>query len=521
MRWPALLKWSVLAPHPPGRIDARMDTFARMQLRDLVQALPAASVEGPLDRSVSGITYDSRRVTPGMVFVAIPGQHEDGHDYIANAIERGATAVICERNGILFPRTTKIRVADGREALARAAISFYAHPSAKLKVVGVTGTNGKTTVSFMVKAILQAAGLKSGLIGTVQYELGDRVIPAQRTTPESLDVQQLMAQMLHAGCAACVMEVSSHALDQKRVFGIEFDVAIFTNLSGDHLDYHGSMENYYQAKKKLFSSLSQGAKKGAAVINIDDPYGARLCDDSQLEVLLTYGTQKPARVRAVNIEISPEGSRFLVEAPGRSFAVRLPLIGRHNIYNALSALSAGLALDIPVVRLQAALNALPPVPGRLERINCRQPFAVFVDYAHTDDALKNVLTTLREVTAGKLLVAFGCGGNRDNSKRPRMGRVAAELADFALITSDNPRKEDAASIAAEIERGFKSARPDGCEVELDRRRAIEHIIARATANDTVLIAGKGHETFQELDDTVVPFDDRIHAREALRNRGYK
>ena len=497
-----------------------MEICLSMQLRQIIEALPAASVEGPLDRPVSGITYDSRRVTPGMVFVAISGQNADGHDYIANAIERGATAVICERNGLLFPRTTKIRVPDGREALARAAISYYAHPSTKMKVVGVTGTNGKTTVSFLVKSILEAAGMKSGLIGTVQYEVADRVIPAHRTTPESLEVQQLMAQMVHGGCTACVMEVSSHALEQKRVFGIEFDVAVFTNLTGDHLDYHGTMENYYQAKKKLFSSLGEGIKKGAAIINIDDAFGARLYDDTRLEVMFSYGLQKPARLRATNIELSRDGVRFVVEAPGRNFAVRSPLIGRHNIYNILAALGAGLALDIPVAQLQGALNAMPPVPGRLEKVSIGQPFGVFVDYAHTDDALRNVLTTLREMTPGRLLVTFGCGGNRDATKRAQMGKIAAQLADYALITSDNPRKEDPEKIAEDIQSGCRMARPEGCEVELDRRRAIEHVISRAKEGDIVLIAGKGHETYQEFEDTVVPFDDRVHAEEALKGKGY-
>lgn len=492
-----------------------------MELKDIVQALPAASVEGPLDRPVAGITYDSRRVTPGMVFVALNGQNTDGHDFIASAIERGAAAVICERNGILFPRTTKIRVPDGREALARAAISYYEHPSAKLKVVGVTGTNGKTTVSFMIKAILEAGGIKSGLLGTVQYEVADRVIPAQRTTPESLDVQHLMAQMLQGGCQACVMEVSSHALEQKRVFGIEFDVAIFTNLTGDHLDYHGNMENYFQAKKKLFALLSQGTKKGTAIINIDDAHGARLCGEENLEVVITFGLGTPAHLRASKIELTREGSRFLVEAPERSFALRLPLIGRHNIYNALAALGAGLALDIPIVKLQAALNALPPVPGRLEKICSGQPFGVFVDYAHTDDALRNVLTTLREITPGKVLLAFGCGGNRDTAKRARMGQIAAELADHTIITSDNPRREAPEKIAGDIEQGFRAARADGCEIEIDRRRAIQQIIAKAEEGDTVVIAGKGHETYQEFEDTVVPFDDRVHAQAALQARGFK
>jgi UDP-N-acetylmuramoyl-L-alanyl-D-glutamate--2,6-diaminopimelate ligase len=492
-----------------------------MQLKQLIQNLPAATVEGPVDREVAGITYDSRRVTPGMVFIAIPGQHVDGHEFIGTAVERGASAVICERSRLIPGRVTKIQVADVREAMACAARSYYQYPSAKLKVIGVTGTNGKTTVAFMIKAILEAAGIKTGLMGTVRYEIGDRVIPAQRTTPESIEVQQMMSQMLRADCQACVLEVSSHALDQKRVHGVEFDVGIFTNLTRDHLDYHGTMENYFAAKKKLFSSLAQGTKKGTSVINIDDDYGARLAGESDgVGVQLTYGFGEKARLRATKIELNADGSRFVIEAPERKFAVRLPLIGRHNIYNALAAVGACLALKVDVVKIQAALNALPPVSGRLEMVLAGQPFGVFVDYAHTDDALKNVLTTLHEITKGRVLVAFGCGGNRDSGKRAKMGRIAAELADFTLITSDNPRKEDPAKIAAQIEEGYKGVRSDAYDVELDRRRAIQQIIAQAQPGDSVLIAGKGHETYQEFEDTVVPFDDRVHAQEALETLGF-
>lgn len=313
------------------------------------------------------------------------------------------------------------------------------------------------------------------------------------------------------------MEVSSHALEQKRVLGVEFDVGIFTNLTRDHLDYHGTMENYFASKKKLFASIAEGSKKGATVINIDDTFGARLAGATRVEVELTYGLQKPARLRATRIELNADGSRFVVEAPDRTFALRLPLIGRHNIYNALAAVGAGLALKLDVVKIQAALNAMPSVPGRLESVNCGQPFGVFVDYAHTDDALKNVLHTLREITKGRLLLAFGCGGNRDAGKRAKMGKVAAELADFTLITSDNPRKEDPAKIALQIEEGYRTVRTDAYAVELDRRRAIQQILAKAELGDTVLLAGKGHETYQEFEDTVVPFDDRLHAQEALEH----
>jgi UDP-N-acetylmuramoyl-L-alanyl-D-glutamate--2,6-diaminopimelate ligase len=491
-----------------------------MRLHELIGQLRDPEVEGPTDREVAGIAYDSRRVTPGMVFVAIPGASTDGHEFIPTAIERGAAAVICERARPCPGRATRIRVPDAREALARAASGYYEHPSARLKVIGITGTNGKTTVSFMVKSILEAAGIQTGLLGTVQYEIGERVLPAARTTPESLDVQQMMAQMLRAGCGACVMEVSSHALEQKRVLGVEFDAAIFTNLTRDHLDFHGTMENYFSAKKKLFACLAGGPKQGAAVINIDDAYGARLAGATGVEIEFTYGVEKSARLRATKIELSGAGTRFVVETPERRFAVRLPLIGRHNVYNALAAIGAGLALGVDVVKIQAALNTLAPVPGRLERVDAGQPFGVYVDYAHTDDALRNVLTTLREITPGRLLLAFGCGGSRDAGKRARMGRVAAELADFTVITSDNPRREEPARIAAAIESGYQSVRAEACVIELDRRRAIGQIIGMAGAGDTVLLAGKGHETYQEFEDTVVPFDDRVHAREALETAGF-
>src|SRR3989442_433210 len=290
-----------------------------MQLKHLVDELSAVKVEGPLDREITGISYDSRRVTPGMVFVAIPGQKTDGHEFISTAIDRGATAVICEKNGLVSQRVTRIRVADAREALARAAAAYYQYPSKKLRVIGVTGTNGKTTVAFMVQQILEAAGVQCGLIGTVRYEIGERVIPAQRTTPEALETQQMMAQMVRADCQACVMEVSSHALEQKRVQGVEWDVGIFTNLTRDHLDYHGSMENYFAAKKKLFAALQDGTKKGAAVINIDDSYGARLAGQNQVEVELTYGLEKAARLRASKVQLGKNGPRFWIEAPDPNF----------------------------------------------------------------------------------------------------------------------------------------------------------------------------------------------------------
>lgn len=492
-----------------------------MQLKDLIANLEPTQTEGDLDRPVTGVAYDSRRVTPGMLFVALAGRNVDGHEYIGAAIERGAAAVVCERNGFVPHRTAKIKVADSRAALARVAAAYYGHPSTRLKVIGVTGTNGKTTVAFMVKHMLETAGIKTGLIGTVRYEIGERVIPAQRTTPEALEIQQMLAQMVRADCQACVMEVSSHALEQHRVNEVEFDVVVFTNLTQDHLDYHGSMEAYFQAKKKLFAAAAQEEKSAKAVINIDDTFGRRLSRETDLEVRLSYGLQDAARLRATNIQLGRNETRFVARTADREMLIRSPLIGRHNIYNALAAAGAGLVLKVEAPDIVAALDSLPPVPGRLEAVQMGQPFALFVDYAHTDDALQNVLTTLREITPGRLRLAFGCGGNRDVGKRAKMGRVAARLADFTVITSDNPRKESPARIAAQIEEGFRTVRSDGYLMELDRRRAIGEVIQSAQPGDTVLIAGKGHEIYQEFEDTVVPFDDRVYAREMLENLGYK
>jgi UDP-N-acetylmuramoyl-L-alanyl-D-glutamate--2,6-diaminopimelate ligase len=490
-----------------------------MHLNQFVSQI-SAKVDGTLDREITGITYDSRRITPGMLFAAIPGRRVDGHDYIHHAIDRGAIAVLCERDSLTPPRVTRIEVPDVREALAVAAALFHGHPSTRLKLIGVTGTNGKTTVAFMIKHILEATGLRTGLIGTVRYEIGDRVFPAERTTPEAPEVQQMLAHMIRAGCQACVMEVSSHALDQKRVYGIEFDAAIFTNLTRDHLDYHCDLEQYFAAKKKLFTSLESGAKRGGVVINIDDQFGERLSRETKAEIKMTYGLGEAAQVRAIAIELGKGGTAMSVELPEGRFDCQFPLIGRHNVYNALAAIGAGMVMKTGVDPIQRALKNMEPVPGRLESV-AAEPFGVYVDYAHTDDALHNVLTTLREITPGKLLLSFGCGGNRDKGKRARMGRVAAQEADFTIITSDNPRQESPAQIAAEIEAGYRSVRSDRFKVELDRRRAIEEIIRLAGEGDSVLIAGKGHETYQEFEDTVVPFDDRVYAREsieALRGR---
>ncbi len=486
-----------------------------MKLKQIIAEMGEVDAENLPDRDISGIAYDSRRVTPGMIFVAISGRNVDGHEYISRAISQGAAAVICQNEAAPNARTDIIRVADTRVALARTAAAFYAHPSDQLDVVGVTGTNGKTTVSFMTKHILESAGVSTGLLGTVRYEIGERTIPAQRTTPEALEIQQMMRQMLRSGCQACVMEASSHGLEQNRVDQVEFNVGVFTNLSPEHLDYHGDLESYFAAKRKLMESLRHGKKAGVAVVNIDDPHGARIVRELQDLPFVTYGRAPKANLQLKRVTVAADATLFECGVRGDTLRCRLPLIGRYNANNALAAIGAAMALGVPAPDAAKALESMPGVPGRLETVEAGQDFKVYVDYAHTDDALANALETVREVTSGRVLVLFGCGGDRDAGKRRRMGGVAALQADFTVITSDNPRSEPPEQIANEIVDGHTAHCTEGLMVELDRARAIEEIIWMARPGDAVVIAGKGHETYQEFENTVVPFDDRVHAREAL------
>jgi UDP-N-acetylmuramoyl-L-alanyl-D-glutamate--2,6-diaminopimelate ligase len=483
-----------------------------MKLETLLPALPDAQCKGLANREIAGIACDSRQIRPGWMFVAIPGHKVDGTVFIEDAITRGAVAIVAQTPP---PQkaVTVIRVPNAREALARLASAFYGQPSLRLRMAGVTGTNGKTTVAYMIRDIMEAAGYPCGLIGTVEYRLGNRVIPASRTTPDSLAVQSYLAQMVQNGCTAAVMEVSSHALDQDRAWGIEFDAAVFTNLTQDHLDYHKTMESYFDAKKKLFTTIGHGPKKAAACLNVDDPYGRRLVEGGDIRSqVLTFGRAPDAGVRAEAVRLSAAGTSFRVVTPwGRSEA-SLRLLGAYNISNALAALAACGSMGIPLDGMLQRLAAMRAVPGRLEEVPCRKGFKVFVDYAHTDDALLNVLQTLREIVAGRLIVVFGCGGNRDKTKRPKMGAVAARLADYTVLTSDNPRTEDPAAILEQIRAGMGAA---PLEVVPDRAEAIGRALSVAQKGDIVLIAGKGHETFQEFDNRVIPFDDREVAQELL------
>lgn len=478
-----------------------------LRVEDLQRLLQPVAVKGPLHGEIAGVTHDSRQVRPGFLFVALRGERYAGNDFAGDAARRGAVAIVSEDNNWTRRDIPHLRVADARLALADIACAFYGEPSRRLILAGITGTNGKTTTAFMLRNLLQAAGRKPGLIGTVRYEIGDRLIPASRTTPEAPDIQAMLDQMAQAGCQSCVMEVSSHGLAQQRVQGVDFDVGVFTNLTQDHLDFHRTMEEYFTAKTRLFSGLGRAHKAAHAVLNLDDPWGRRLAAGEDLRArVLTYGTQPGAAVRAEQIEVGADGSRFQLQSPWGSCKVRLRMLGRFNVSNALAAVAAGGALAVPLPTMAESLAAMEAVPGRLEPVANRRGLALFVDYAHTEDALRNVLQTLREITRGRLLVVFGCGGDRDRGKRPRMGAAAEELADYAVLTSDNPRRENPADILAGIAAGFRQAGRH--EIVPDREKAIARALELAAAGDTLVVAGKGHETYQEFADTVVPFDDR-------------
>jgi UDP-N-acetylmuramoyl-L-alanyl-D-glutamate--2,6-diaminopimelate ligase len=489
-----------------------------MRLESILEIVQSLTVRGTRQAEIAGIACDSRQVRPGFLFVALPGRRADGRAYIGDAVQRGAVAVVSEgREG---PRrdVTHIQVEDARRAMAEIACAFYEHPARDLEVIGITGTKGKTTTAFLLRDILRAAGRQPGLIGTVWYEMGDRRIPAGRTTPESIDVQSMLDQMRRARCQSAVMEVSSHALDQKRVWGIDFDVGVFTNLTRDHLDYHGTMENYFAAKLQLFRGLGQMEKPATAVVNLDDDWGQTLANwVAPLLPCVTYGLHPAAAVRAEDVAVGPAGSSFRLVSPWGERAMRLPLLGRFNVSNALAAIAAAGARGVELDLVARVLFEFETVPGRLERIPNDRGVSVFVDYAHTDDALANVLATLREIAAGRLILVFGCGGDRDRGKRPIMGAVAARGADHTILTSDNPRSEDPAAILAQIAEGFGSC--TRFETIPDREAAIAKALALARPGDTVLLAGKGHENYQEFAHTVVPFDDRDVARRILGTAG--
>jgi UDP-N-acetylmuramoyl-L-alanyl-D-glutamate--2,6-diaminopimelate ligase len=470
-----------------------------MTLRDVLG--DAARDAPPVE--VTALAYDNRLVAPGTLFFCVPGFTRDGHEFAADAIARGACALVVQRPlGLGVP---EVLVDDVRAAMAPAAARLHGDPTATLLAVGITGTNGKTTTAFLVRGLLEAAGRRTGLVGTVAAVVGGRERPMVRTTPEAVDLQAMFAEMVAGGDGAVVMEVSSHALHLHRADAIHWDVAVFTNLTQDHLDFHPTMEDYYIAKRRLFESGPE-----VAVINIDDPYGARLA--SEIPDAITIGIDSPgASLRATGIAGDATGSTFTAGG----LTLRSPLPGRFNVLNVLGAVAAVRALGVDDETIAAALPHAARVPGRFEPVDEGQPFAVLVDYAHTPDSLENVLRAARPLTTGRVICVFGAGGDRDRAKRPLMGAVVRELADVAIVTSDNPRSEDPDAIIAAI---LEGAGP-GAEVEPDRRIAIERAVGMAEAGDIVLIAGKGHEQGQEFEGgRKVPFDDVAVAREALRAR---
>ena len=491
-----------------------------MKCSALLAAVKPLTVAGAGDPDIKGLACDSRKVKPGFLFFALRGRVTDGRQFMDDAGRRGAAAIALEHDPAAGPiragagSIPMLVYADARLAMAELAAAYHRRPGDRLQLVGVTGTNGKTTIAFLVRAILEAAGRRTGLLGTVVYQMGERAIPASRTTPESVDLQDMLSQMVEAGCRSAVLEVSSHALVQHRVAGLDFDAAVFTNLTQDHLDYHETREQYFQAKARLFLGLSRRRKRPAAVINIDDPYGRRLAGLGPLDAdLVTVSLDSAADVRASGLRLSPAGSTFDAQTPWGAARVSLPLAGRYNAANALAALAAAGALGVPPAAAAGALAGIAAIPGRLEAIAAPAGFTVYVDYAHTDDALRNVLTALREMTGGRVLTVFGCGGNRDRGKRPLMGAVAEALSDHVILTSDNPRKEDPGEILAQIRAGCRDR--GAVEVIEDRQEAIERALSLAVPGDTVLVAGKGHENYQEFADTVIPFDDRQVVRECL------
>jgi UDP-N-acetylmuramoyl-L-alanyl-D-glutamate--2,6-diaminopimelate ligase len=511
-----------------------------MRLKEFLMLADVEEVNGDRNQEVSGLTYDSRKVGAGQIFFAIPGENADGHDFVPEAIKRGAATIVCARKTAEAEGVAFVRVKDVRRVMAQWSAHFYRRPSEKLKLVGVTGTNGKTTVTYLIESMLRAAGIEPGVIGTINYRYCGGEAPAHHTTPESLDLQELMDKMSRAGVKAVTMEVSSHALVQERVRGLDFDVGVFTNLSRDHLDYHRDMDDYFLAKSRLFTDyLKASAKRDkAAVIYADDSRGRELIaklGSEDLE-LWTYGEGRQWDIHPLNVARDVAGLRGKIRAKDRTIEFASPLIGAANLQNIMAAVGVGLALGLGTEEVAQGIGQLRAVPGRLEKVANDLGVTILVDYAHTPDALDKVLGAVRPVTPGKLITVFGCGGDRDRGKRPLMGEIAARLSDVVIVTSDNPRTEDPLAIVNEVEAGVRKtglrkfrvskretldSGPEterGYCVEADRRAAIGIALRSASPGDSVVIAGKGHEDYQILGTKRIHFDDREVAREELERR---
>jgi UDP-N-acetylmuramoyl-L-alanyl-D-glutamate--2,6-diaminopimelate ligase len=517
-----------------------------MELMRVLEGVEIEKIAGETQKEIAGIAYHSRRVEKGFLFAAIRGLEFDGHRFIGDALERGAAAVLLEEEQAI-PGGTMVRVHNSRRALAKISSNFFANPSSRVKLIGVTGTNGKTTTTFLLESILKKAGSRVGVIGTINYRYPGKIMPAPNTTPESLDLQKILGEMVHEGITHVIMEVSSHGLDLDRVYGCQFDGGLFTNFTSDHLDYHQTLEHYFASKRKLFSEHLSSSPKTArfAVTNADDPKGAAMVAGLKIPAL-RYGLNRACDVSAEQIRFGFDGLSCRIRTPEGSFPLQSKLIGGYNLYNILAAVSAGVAMGLPLETLKEGVEAVEGVSGRFETVRGTSGVHVVVDYAHTRDALERVLVGLRQIltsaspeqtsadpsTGRKVITVFGCGGDRDRTKRPLMGEVAAKYSDLCILTSDNPRTEDPLAIMKEVERGFETAalrkwREDeigswrsgkGYLAIADRREAIRRAIRLAGPSDIVLIAGKGHEDYQVIGKEKFPFDDRVEARKALEER---
>lgn len=498
-----------------------------MKLKKIIDNLDGVvKVEGKTNLEITGIACDSKAVKPGYLFVALKGSRVNGADFIDDAIERGACAIMLDAgdNGIFKRGDTFIYAKDSRLGLSQACQAFFGDLSAKMRLVGVTGTNGKTTITYLMESMFQSKDEAVGVIGTVNYRFGRRLIPAVNTTPSSLELYSLLSGMRKEKIKNCIMEISSHSLEQKRVETLQFDAAVFTNLTREHLDFHKNMDEYLNAKLKLFSKIKNG---GAAIINIDDPASEKIIQKVKAEgkaKIITYAIDREADIRALDIKLSCAGLKFNLGVAERALASSAPveiessLIGRHNIYNILAAIGAGISLGMNLTDIKKGVEALKTLPGRLESVGCGQNFSVYVDYAHTEDGLEKVLKSLRELKPAKLITVFGCGGNRDRTKRPSMGKISTELSDIVFITSDNPRTEDPKDIINEITGGISPAK-NNYKIEPDRFHAIRKAMLASGDGDIVLVAGKGHETYQIFKDTTIPFDDREVVKRILKEAG--
>jgi len=519
--------WNILFPGTRGAIAPHnpLGILDKMKLGQLLEGLSHFDLQGDPALEIAGLAYDSREVKPGDLFVAIRGHHLDGHGFIEKAIQNGAVAVAAETLAGCEAKVATVLVPDSRKALSKLALAFYGNPFKNITLLGITGTNGKTTTTYLLESIVKSAGGSPGVLGTVNYRYSDKKIPAPVTTPESLDLIRLSREMVNHGVSHIVMEVSSHALDQGRTQDCPFNVAVFTNLTRDHLDYHKTMDEYFTAKSRLFKGLQAdpAGKARSAVINLDDPRGKDLVDMTPCKVF-TYGLGKGTQVSADAIEMDGTGLKFRLRTPAGEEVIRSPLIGDFNVYNILAAAGAGLALDFPFKAVVRGIEALKSVPGRLERVENEKGLTLVVDYSHTPDALLKAMRSLKPYAKGRLITVFGCGGDRDRGKRYEMGRLAGEHSDLAFITSDNPRTEDPLSIVEEIEKGMLDSGVEkwganshpgkGYFLEVDRRKAIRKAVAMAEERDVVLIAGKGHEDYQVIGCERRPFSDQEEAARA-------